>query len=268
MVLSTTQRMRRAIIAILSCRLEPSTPLFHHFDLLFRPTPHPLGHGRERVRACRWAEGAKRQFGFTPEESAAHRSGEQRTVAAAGCQEFVAQIAQAQIVPRRAARKAKIAESHEGAPQAAGAQAPGEPAGPHAAGPGKARLHAGRRSGGAACPGHPPRTNGNEGFRPPRAGDQGDARPRAGPPTLFSFAGPNPPPRLSTRASSHEQSEAYWEAFPKRTISCCRPRTAATPGRSPAASRRSTRGRRGFFGPRPDPATPRTGSSRTSAKRR
>lgn len=127
--------------------------------------------------------------------------GEQRTVEAAGCQEFVAQIAQSQIVPRRAARKARIAESHQGAPQAAGAQAPGEPAGSHAASAGKARRRAARRSGGASCPGHPPRTNGNQGFRPPRAGDQGDASPPPGPPTLFSVPGPNPPPSPSPRAS-------------------------------------------------------------------
>jgi hypothetical protein len=127
--------------------------------------------------------------------------GERRTVEAAGCETFVAQIAEPQIVPRRAASKAKIAEGHDDAPHEARAKTPGDPAGPNAAGPGEARRRATRRTGGASCPGHPSRTGTTEGFRPPRAADQGDESPPPGPPTLSSIPRSKKPRNKSSRAS-------------------------------------------------------------------
>jgi len=77
--------------------------------------------------------------------------GEERTVARAGCQALVAQLAQRQVVPRRGA--------------SAGTPAAAQP----------------RRR---ATSSQPPNRASCEDFRPPPAGDQGDESPPPGPPTL------------------------------------------------------------------------------------
>ena len=103
------------------------------------------------AEVCR-SEGLAQPYPLSP--------GEQRTVQAAGCQGFVAQIAAAQLVPRRtAAGKTRKATPHAGPPPYADNARPLDDGGPR-----------------ASC----------QNFRPPRAGEQGRSLPPPAPPASLS----------------------------------------------------------------------------------
>ena len=103
--------------------------------------------------------------------------GEQRTVRNAGCETFVATIAQPQLEPGRGGRKPSKRSNHDAkAPQAAVA----------ATGTAREGKRAASSTRAASCPA-PARTLHSAGrFRPHRAGEQGDEAPPPAPPTLFS----------------------------------------------------------------------------------
>lgn len=116
-------------------------------------------------------------------------SGERRSVEAAGCQAFVNQIGQTQVVPRRGANKPKVDEDLCDAPGNPSAKAPGD-----AAFPGRGCRDMPHPTAQASCPNEPsgesaevrgPRSPlaqvAAEGFRLPRATGQADESPPPAP---------------------------------------------------------------------------------------
>ena len=117
-------------------------------------------------------------------------SGEQRTVKEAGCEAFVSQIGESQVVPRRpSSGQAKREETHA-AEVSQEAKPTASPAATDT--PSRPRRSSGRVSR-ASCPVRTPAACPPDRFRRPRAGDQGDEAPPPGPPTLFSIPVPTSP---------------------------------------------------------------------------
>ncbi len=118
--------------------------------------------------------------------------GEHRTVRSAGCETFVATIAQPQLVPRRIASKPGKDGGHDAkAPQAAVAAADTAREGKRAASSTRA----------ASCPVQARTLRSAGPFRPHPAGEQGDEAPPPAPPTLFSV-----PKQGRTKAQSKNRS--------------------------------------------------------------
>jgi transposase len=128
--------------------------------------------------------------------------GEQRTVAANGCDAFVQQIARTQLVPRRASVPPTCdGHDHASAPQAA---TPNHS--PTAASSGRTKARVPTSRGRASCQSTAwTEVADVEGFRPPRADEPGDAAPPPAPPTLF----PGVPKRKSrpTKTTKPQKSQ-------------------------------------------------------------
>ena len=136
-----------------------------------RRKPHNQGLGD----VCR-TEGLPRPEALSP--------GERRTVSEAGCAEFVAAIGRTQVVPRRTSTSKASAEANHLATAPQDAKATRTPAAVTTSAPQRRGRTSGRvRQASCQSPTLTQRQRG--GFRPHRAGEQGDEAPPPAPPTLF-----------------------------------------------------------------------------------
>lgn len=111
-------------------------------------------------------------------------SGERRTVKEAGCDAFVDQIGRTQVVPRRTNARKANAEANRAAIAHQDAMLTGSPTAATSAG--RPRRQTSGRARQASCQVQTSAPHRLSGFRPHRAGEQGDGAPPPAPPTLSS----------------------------------------------------------------------------------